>query len=318
MPLLDHPSSHNNSHNHCHHHHTPVSFGRAFAVGIAANTSYLIIEAICGALCHSLSLLADAGHNLFDVITLAAAWLADYLSHKKPSPSFTYGLRRSTILIAFINALLLIVVAGGIIWAAILHLLNPPTPLPTEQGMMIIATLGIVVNGFSAMLFSSGQKDDINIRSVFLHMLFDALSSFSVVIAGALILLTGSHWIDPTLSLIIASVICFGTWSLLKDSLHMTLDAVPKKVNATGLKTYLRNIPGITDFHDLHIWSISTTETALTVHLVRSSTPLTPQAETKLLSDIIHTLHQRFGIAHSTVQIETQDYASFCITHIPV
>ncbi|MBR2123645.1 MAG: cation transporter [Acetobacter sp.] len=323
MPSSDHPSPHHHScHNHTHNHHghyhahVPTSFGKALVLGISANAAYLIVESLWGVFSHSLSLLADAGHNLFDVITLGAAWLANYLSHKKPSALFTYGLCRFSILVAFVNALVLVIVAGGIVWVAIPRLLNPITPLPTESSMMIVAALGIIVNGISAMLFSFGQKDDLNIRGVFLHMLFDALSSFSVVIAGGLILLTGFHWIDPALSLIIAGAIGFGSWSLLKESFHMTLDAVPQKINAHGLKTYLREIPGIIDFHALHIWPISTTETALTVHLVRPSVPLTPQEETKLLGDVVSTLHQRFGIDHSTVQIETQDYAPFChLTH---
>lgn len=308
-----HGHGHAHEHGFGHHHsHAPASFGKAFAIGIAINSLYLVAEAVWGVLSNSLSLLADAGHNLSDVMALGAAWLAEHLSRKGPSARFTYGLRRSSILAALANALVLMLVTGGVAWEAVSRLITPDTATTAGRTMMIVAALGIVVNGASAMLFAAGQKDDLNIRGAFLHLLSDAVTSLAVVIAGGLMLLTGLHWIDAAFSLAISVVVVLGTWSLLKDSLDMALDAVPRKINASGLEAYLRAIPGITDYHDLHIWPLSTTETALTVHLVRAPAALSPQEEASLLDGIVSTLRQRFGIAHPTVQIETQDYAPLC------
>ena len=293
-----------------HHVHTPASFGTAFAIGIAVNTLYLAVEAVWGVYAHSLSLIADAGHNLSDVLALAAAWLAEYLSRKSPTARFTYGLRRSSILAALANAIILMLVTGGVAWEAI-HRLMAPTPV-AGMTMMVVAGVGIVVNGASAMLFAAGQKGDLNIRGAFLHLMADALTSLAVVVAGGLVLLTHVAWIDPAISLAISVVVVLSTWSLLRDSLDMALDAVPREVDPGAVESFLRGTPGVADLHDLHIWPISTTETALTVHLVRNADPADGQSDTRLLDTLVTTLRQRFGIAHPTVQMETPDYGPTC------
>lgn len=294
-----------------HHAHTPASFGSAFAIGIALNTVYLGAEALWGVLSHSLALLADAGHNLSDVLALAAAWLAEKLSKRSPSARFTYGLRRSSILAALSNAVILLVVTGGVAWESITRLFEPG-PVAGKT-VMVVAAIGILVNGGTAMLFASGQKHDLNIRGAFMHMMADAVTSLAVVIAGGLVLLTGLTWIDPAISLAISALVVLTTWGLLRDSLDMALDAVPRTIDHSAVDAFLRTIPGVADLHDLHIWPISTTETALTVHLVRSSTtPLPAPEQTFLLQSIVDGLHTRFNIAHPTVQIEEACYAPSC------
>nr|WP_230975438.1 cation diffusion facilitator family transporter [Acetobacter garciniae] len=318
----DHGHDHGHDHGGCDHHHgfghhhahVPASFGSAFAIGIGVNTLYLAAEAFWGVTSHSLALLADAGHNLSDVMALAAAWLADHLSRRSPSGRFTYGLRRSSILVALANALVLMLVTGGVAWEALGRLVHP-TNLPLAgKTMMIVSAIGIAVNGCSALLFAAGRKDDLNIRGAFLHLMADALTSLAVVVAGALVLLTGQGWIDPAISLGIAVLVVLGTWSLLRDSLDMALDAVPRQVSADAVEAYLRSLPGIGDLHDLHIWPLSTTEVALTVHLVRSTAASQDgaQSDTVVLQNVVTALRQRFGIVHPTVQIEAADYAPLC------
>lgn len=297
-----------------HHVHTPASFGRAFAIGITLNVVYLAAEALWGVLSHSLALLADAGHNLSDVLALAAAWLAEELSKRSPSARYTYGLRRSSILAALANAVILLLVTGGVAWESFERLLAP-TPVAGKT-VMIVAALGIVVNGGTALLFAAGQKNDLNIRGAFLHMLSDALTSFAVVVAGGLVLATGLTWIDPAISLAISVLVVLTTWHLLRDSLNLALDAVPPTVDYAKVEAYLRTVPGVADLHDLHIWPLSTTETAMTVHLVRpqtpAGTPSTPEAQTALLHTVVEGLRTRFGIAHPTVQIEENAYVASC------
>ncbi|WP_427941982.1 cation diffusion facilitator family transporter [Acetobacter sp.] len=312
----DHESGHDHHghdhHDHGHGHtHVPASFGRAFAIGMAANILYLMLEAIWGTLSHSLSLLADAGHNLSDVMALAAAWLANVLSRRGPSPRFTYGLRRSSILTALANALVLMLVTGGVAWEAILRLVHPHGAEPMGGTMMVVAACGIVVNGATALLFASGQKEDLNVRGAFAHLMADALTSLAVVIAGGLVVLTGLSWIDPAISLGISVVVVLSTWSLLRDSLDMALDAVPRSVDTGALEAALRALPGVADLHDLHVWPLSTTETALTVHLVSSADPAGEQ-NAALLAQVIEILRTRFAIAHPTVQIESTAYAPSC------
>lgn len=314
----DHDHDHDDHDGHDHHHHgfghahvhTPASFGSAFAIGIALNVVYLGAEALWGILSNSLSLLADAGHNLSDVLALAAAWLAQHLSAKSPSARFTYGLRRSSILAALANAVILMLVTGGVAWESIERLFHP-APVAGKT-MMIVAAIGILVNGGTALLFASGQKNDINIRGAFLHMASDAVTSLAVVIAGGLVLLTGLTWIDPAISLAISVVVVLATWSLLRDSLDMALDGVPRSVDRDSVETFLRSQPGVADLHDLHIWPMSTTETALTVHLVREASLPAGQTETLLLQNTVATLRTRFGIVHPTVQIESADYHPSC------
>lgn len=305
---------HDHAHGFGHHHvHAPASFGKAFAIGITLNVVYLAAEAVWGVLSNSLALLADAGHNLSDVLALAAAWLAEVLSKRSPSTRFTYGLRRSSILAALSNAVILLVVTGGVAWESIGRLFDP-TPVAGKT-VMIVAAVGILVNGGTALLFASGQKNDLNIRGAFLHMVSDAVTSLAVVIAGGLVLLTGLTWIDPAISLAISLLVVLTTWGLLRDSLDLSLDAVPRSVSYAKVEAYLRALPGVADLHDLHIWALSTTETALTVHLVH--TPALPLENVTVPSlSLLHRatdgLRTEFGIQHPTIQIEDALYVSDC------
>ncbi len=280
------------------HHHAPANFGRAFAIGIALNVAYVTGEAVWGVLAHSLSLLADAGHNLGDVLGLASAWLAASLGRRLPSGRFTYGLRRCSILSALGNAVVLLVVTGGIAWEAVRRLLAPE-PV-AGQVVMIVAGIGILVNGATALMFASGRRGDLNIRAAFLHMASDALMAGGVVLAGTLIWCTGWLRIDPLVSLVVAVLIVAGTWSLLRHSLDLALDAVPPGIDRDAVELYLRQLPGVTDLHDLHIWGMSTTETALTAHLVRPGLP----TDDALLRRIADELRRRYGIGHATFQVE--------------
>ena len=292
-----------------HHVHTPASYGRAFALGITLNLAYVAGEAIWGVRSHALSLLADAGHNLSDVLALGAAWVAEILSRRSPSTNFTYGLRRSSILAALGNAVALLIVTGGIMWEAVLRLIHPHPVAGVE--VMVVAGIGIAVNGMTAMLFASGGKNDINLRGAFMHMASDALMSLAVVAGGGLILLTGWLRTDPVICLVVSLSIILATWSLLRDSLDMALDRVPRGIDPAQVDTYLRTLPGVCDLHDLHIWPLSTTETALTVHLVRAATE-NGQATDGLLNRAARELHERFGIVHPTFQIETLNDADQC------
>lgn len=261
----DHRNHHNHSHGH-HDHHLPQSFGKAFAIGIALNLIYIIAEVIWGIIANSLALIADAGHNLSDVFALGTAWGAAYLSKKKPSSNFTYGYRRTSILASLGNAILLLIVTGGIVWEAIERFFHPA---PVAGWTVIgVALLGVIVNGITAIMFQAGQKDDLNIKGAFLHMAYDALLAFSVAATGVVILWTGWNVLDPLISVIVSLIIIWGTWSLLRDSVTLAIDGVPSSINSKAVEIYLRSLPNITDLHDLHIWAMSTTETALTVHLV--------------------------------------------------
>lgn len=262
------------------------------------NVAYVAGEAVFGVLAHSLSLLADAGHNLGDVLGLATAWIAESLGRRLPSSRFTYGLRRSSILSALSNAVVLLVVTGGIAWEAVRRLITPEAV--AGNIVMIVAGVGILVNGGTALLFASGRRGDLNIRATFLHMASDALMALAVVVAGALIWFTGWLWIDPVISLLVAAVIVAGTWSLLRGSLDLALDAVPPGIDSAGVERFLRQLPGVIDVHDLHIWGMSTTETALTAHLVRPDLP----TDDALLHRVAEDLRRRYGIGHATFQIE--------------
>lgn len=295
----DHDHGHGAGHGrHGHHHHAPASFGLAFAVGIALNSAYVIAEAAFGVGANSLALVADAGHNLGDVLSLAMAWLATWLSRRAPSERYTYGLRGSSILAALSNAVVLLVVTGGVAWAAILKLTHPSPTGGTV--MMAVAAVGIAVNGVTALMFAAGRKGDLNIRGAFAHMASDALVALGVVISGGLILLTGWTWLDPVTSLVIGVIIILGTWSLMRESLDLALHAVPAGVDRAGVLHYLRALPGVSEVHDLHIWGMSTTETALTAHLVRPGGAL----DDALLRRACAELRQRFSIDHATLQVE--------------
>jgi cobalt-zinc-cadmium efflux system protein len=295
----DHRQGHQHGHGHSgRHSHAPAAFGRAFAVGVALNTAYVVAEALYGVLANSLALVADAGHNFGDVLSLALAWFASSLARRAPSERYTYGLRSSSILAALSNAVVLLVVTGGIAWAAILKLVHPS---PAEGvTMMAVASGGVLINGATALMFASGRKGDINIRAAFAHMATDALVALGVVASGGLILVTGWVWIDPAVSLAIGALIVWGTWSLMRESLDLALHAVPATVNRAEVLGYLQSLPGVTDVHDLHIWGMSTTENALTAHLVRPGGEL----DDSLLRRACIDLRERFGVHHATLQIE--------------
>lgn len=280
------------------HSHLPRNFGMAFLVGTALNAAYVVVELIFGIFAHSLALIADAGHNFGDVLALILAWGASYLASTPSTARRTYGLGRSSILAALANSVLLLIAVGGITWEAIRRFSNPGEV--GGETVMIVAAIGIVINGVTALLFFSGRERDLNIRGTFLHMAGDAAVSAGVVVAGLLILLTGMRWIDPVTSLIVNVVIVWGTWGLLRDSLAMALDLVPANVDPNAVRKYLEGLDGVTAVHDLHIWPLSTTRTALTVHL-----EMPEKAGGDLfLQEVCECLQAEFRIEHSTIQIE--------------
>jgi cobalt-zinc-cadmium efflux system protein len=281
----------------------PVDHGRAFALGIGLNIAYVIAETVAGLWVGSLALLADAGHNLSDVLGLAIAWGAQHLAARPASPRFTYGLKRSTILAALANGVILMLACGAIAVEALRRLADPQ-PVPGAT-IMAVAALGILVNGITALLFARGRKADVNIRGAFLHMLADAGISAAVVVSGLIILNTGQYWIDPALSLIVVAVIVRGTWGLLRESTALALDAVPPGIDAAAVDDYLRSQGGVAAVHDLHIWPMGATETALTVHLICPA----GHPGDAVLADIAHGLDHRFGIGHATLQVETGQIA---------
>ncbi|GJE73945.1 cation diffusion facilitator family transporter [Methylorubrum suomiense] len=295
-----HDHHHDHGHGHAHGHvHAPKDFGRAFALGIALNVGFVVVEAAYGFLSNSMALVADAGHNLSDVLGLAAAWLASVLVKRTATARFTYGLRGSSILAALFNAVTLLVATGAIIAEAIQRFLAPAPVAGTT--VMVVAGIGILINGFTAWLFASGGKHDINIRGAYLHMAADAAVSLGVVLAGLAILATGYDWIDPVVSLIIAAFIIITTWGLLIESLRMALAAVPPRIDPQAVRACLAGRPGVVGLHDLHIWSMSTTEVALTAHLVVADIP-----EGRFLKETAEALRARFGIHHTTLQIELE------------
>jgi cobalt-zinc-cadmium efflux system protein len=302
-----HCAAQHDGHDHHHgaHSHAPRDFGKAFAIGIALNTGFVITEAVFGLLSNSMALVADAGHNLSDVLGLLVAWTAATLAKRLPSPRYTYGLRGSSILAALFNAVFLLLAVGAISWEALTRL-RQPEPV-AELTVMVVASIGILINGATAWLFASGRKDDLNIRGAYLHMAADAAVSLGVVLAGGAIWLTGWSWIDPVTSLLIAAVIVVGTWGLLRDSVAMSLGAVPRNIDPAAVRALLAGCPGVTEVHDLHIWPMSTTEVALTCHLVIPG----GFPGDCYLHDIAHRLSHQFGIAHSTIQVET-DPATPC------
>ncbi|MAW90513.1 MAG: cation transporter [Altererythrobacter sp.] len=280
------------------HAHAPADFGRAFLIGIILNTGFVILEATYGWLSGSMALIADAGHNLSDVLALLLAWGASVAAKKPATSRFTYGYKSSTILAALANAGLLLVAIGAIAFETF-NRMAEPAPV---QGMtmVIVASIGIAINAGTAMMFMRGRQHDINVRGAFLHMAADALVSLGVVIAGFAILMTGALWIDPAVSLVIVAVIAWGTWGLLKDSVEMSLLAVPKGVSESGVRGYLAGLDGVTEIHDLHIWPMSTTETALTAHLVMPG----GHPGDAFLREVAEELEHHHRIGHTTLQIE--------------
>lgn len=293
-------------HSHNHSHSSAQNYSRAFIIGIVLNVIYIVVEVVYGLAINSMALIADAGHNFSDVLGLILAGGAAYLAKTAATEKRTYGLRKSTILAAFFNAILLMIAVGAITIEAVRKLILPQ---PVEGiTMMIVAGVGVVINTVTALMFIKGRKDDLNIKGAFLHMAADAGVSLGVVIAGFAIYSTGWLWIDPAISLVIVLVITIGTWGLLKESFHLSMDAVPKGIDLKEVGNYLKGIDGVKEVHDLHIWAMSTTETALTAHLVIPN-------ETKddyFLKKICGELHSKFGIEHSTIQIEKSAQSSNC------
>lgn len=280
------------------HVHAPASFGRAFAIGLALNGGFVVLEVVYGVLSNSVALLADAAHNLSDALGLGVAWAAVILSKRKPTSRFTFGLGGTSILAALFNAVALLIVTGGLTWEAIQRIFDPG-PV-AGKSVMIVAACGIVLNGVCAWLFSAGRKGDLNVRGAFMHMAADALVSLGVVAAGFIVLLTGWRWIDPLTSFVINAVIVWGTWNSLTGSLAMSLSASPSQIDMAKVKAFLLGLPGVTAVHDLHVWSLSTTEVSLTCHLVMPDGP----PSDGLLFHAAEELNEHFGICHVTLQPE--------------
>ncbi|MEO8664852.1 MAG: cation diffusion facilitator family transporter [Ignavibacteria bacterium] len=293
------------SHSHDHSHST--NFERPIIIGIVLNSAFIIIEIIYGIISNSIALITDAGHNFSDVISLILAWFAIWLIKKKSTKKFTYGFKKGSILIALINSILLLVALGAITWEALQRLYSPHQV--EGKIVILVASAGIIINGITAYLFVKGKEDDLNIKSAFLHMLTDTLVSVGVVISGILILYFNLEWIDPVISLIIVAVILIGTWGLLKETISLSMDAAPDKVDTNEVQKYLSSIEGVSGVHDLHIWSMSTSQVALTTHIVCNN-----EIENDTLLEIIRTdLHRKFGIEHSTIQIENNNDKGDCL-----
>ncbi len=286
-------------HQHGHHHgHGGKGHGAAFALAIGLNALFVVAEVTAGFVSGSTALLADAGHNLGDVLALLLAWGASILAARPPGPGFTYGLKSSSILAAIANAALLWVALGAVLLESLQRLWDPTTVNGAQ--VMIVAGIGIAVNLLSALLFARGSRSDLNLRAAFMHLIADAVVSASVVLAGLAIMLTGLNWIDPVTSLLITLGLAWASWGLLKDSLKMGLLGVPRHVDESGVREYLASLPGVTLVHDLHIWSMSTTESALTAHLVMPG----GHPGDAMLREIAHELEDHFGIHHTTIQVE--------------
>ena len=288
------------------HDHAVKNFGPMFALGVGLNIFYVAIEVGCGFWFESLALLTDAGHNLSDVFGLLLAWAGHSLARLHPTPRRTYGWHGTTILAALFNALLLIAAIGAIAWEAVHRMAS--TFEPAGMAIVAVAAAGVVINTVTALLFVSGCKHDLNLRGAFLHMAADAGVSLGVVIAGLAIYWTGLIWIDPVTSLLICVIILASTWGLLKESFNLAIQTVPKGIDPAAVLVYLESVPGVKAVHDLHIWAIGTSETALTVHLVK---PIL-ENDDDLLATLNHELHDHFHITHTTIQIERSDDASRC------
>ena len=280
------------------HRHNPIDFGRAFAIGVALNSGFIVAEVVFGLISSSLTLLADAGHNLGDVMALLMAWAAANLERRRATARYTYGLRRTSVLAALFNAILLLVSVGAIAAEAIRRI-REPSPVGGLT-MIWVAAAGVIVNGATAWMFVRGRKRDLNIRAAFVHMAADAAVSTGVIVAGFVILATGWWLLDPISSLIVVAIILVSTWGLLRDSINLVLDAVPRGIDPSAVKSFLETLPGVTEIHHLHVWGLSTTETACTAHVVKRE----PQLDDRLLKQIAHELHDRFGIEHTTIQFE--------------
>lgn len=284
------------------HDHAPKNFAAAFAIGTTLNFGFVVVEVVFGLYAHSLALVADAGHNMGDVLGLLLAWGASILARSAPTARRTYGLRSSSILAALFNAIFLLISVGAIAWEAIRRF-NDPTEV-AGWTVIWVSAVGIAINTVTALMFMVGRKGDLNIRGAFMHMAADAGISAGVVVAGFLILATGLHWIDPVVSLAISAVIIWGTWGLLRDSVNLALQSVPEGIDLAKVKEYLGTLPHVTAVHDVHVWGMSTTETALTAHLVRD----VDRSDSSILEQCCKELHDRFEIQHATIQFETEDH----------
>jgi cobalt-zinc-cadmium efflux system protein len=293
---------------HSHEHTTQKSYGKAFAIGIGLNIIFVAVEIYYGLIANSSALLADAGHNASDVLSLVFAWAAIWLASIKPKGKYTYGLRKTTILVSILNALLLFGAVIAIGWDAVGKFKNPEPVAGTQ--VMIVAGIGVVINTITALLFMKGQKDDLNIKGAFLHMSADAGVSLGVVVAGLLINLTGIQLIDPVMSFIIILVILWGTWRLFTDSIDLALDAVPKQIKLDKVRNFLLSQNGVADIHDLHVWAMSTTQIALTAHLI-----MPKGFSDKFISELQQKLEHEFGIGHTTFQIENEKIEKECKTN---
>ena len=292
---------HHHSHSHSGHSHAPSTFGSAFAIATVLNLALVVLQVGYGLLAHSMALLADAGHNAGDVLALLLAWGSHAISQKVPTERYTYGFRSTSIIAALINATILLVVTGAIAWAAIERLFAPQPVAGVT--VMVVAALAIVINGVAAWVLSRGNQEDLNVYGAFLHLVADAAVSAGVVVAGLIILATGWLWVDPVASLVISGVIIWSTWGLLRDAAKLSLQGVPPQIDPGAVRGYLQSLPAVSEVHDLHIWPMSTTETALTCHLVMPD----GYPEGDFIDAVYIGLQQRFGIEHPTIQIERGD-----------
>jgi cobalt-zinc-cadmium efflux system protein len=309
--MSEHSHSHEHGpgrvHGHDHGHvHAPSDYGRAFALGVTLNLGFVAIEVFYGVTSRSLALVADAGHNFGDVLGLGLSWGAAFLAKVRPSTRRTFGFRRSTIVASVANALILLFVTGGLTWESLRRLASPE---PAHgMTMVVVALVGVAINTVSALLFLSGAKKDLNVRSAFLHLASDAILALGVAGAGGLILLTGWLWLDPAVSIVLAMAILAGTWSLMRRSLDLMLDAVPEGIDPRDVKAFLGGLRGVVEVHDLHVWAMSTTETALTAHLVMPDNAREPS----FLADACKELHAKFRIDHATLQIDPENAPAPC------
>lgn len=281
------------------HSHQPKAYTKAFGFGIGLNVAYVVVEAVYGLTTGSSALLADAGHNTSDILSLILAWVAIRLAQRRPTPRYTYGLRKSTILASLLNGMLIVLASGLILWDAV-EKFSRPVEVPGTV-IMIVAGIGVIINAVTALLFMRDRKHDINIRGAFLHMAADAGVSLAVVLGGLLINTTGANWIDPMLSLLVVAVILWGVWGLLVDSVNLALDAVPRGIDINEVRSFLNDLDRVEEVHDLHIWPLSTTETALTAHLV-----IPKGCTDSFIYDVREQLHEQFAIDHTTLQIERE------------
>jgi len=296
------------SHEHSHGNAGETDYSRAFALGIGLNIAFVAVEIIYGLIANSSALLADAGHNASDVLGLVFAWTAARLATIKPKGKYTYGLRKTTILVSILNAFLLFGAVVAIGWDAVGKLYDPEPVAGTP--VMIVAAIGVVINTLTALLFMKGQKEDLNIKGAFLHMAADAGVSLGVVVAGLLINITGLQWIDPITSFLIIAVILWGTWNLFTDSVDLALDAVPKQIDVDKVRDFLLSQNRVQNVHDLHIWAMSTTKVALSVHIITSV-----QTDSSFIQEIQHSLREKFNIGHTTIQIEFGTVLKDCCTN---